>query len=72
MSRDRAILVGEHGPELALLPGGTQVIPNHASREMMRGGGMSFAGANFNFYGVQDPQGFMVQMRDYSATMERR
>jgi hypothetical protein len=75
LSAGRATLVGEAGPEIALLPGGTQVIPNHASRYMTPkggGGGMNFAGSTFNFYGVQNPQQFMRQMRDYASTMERR
>jgi hypothetical protein len=73
VSRGAWTVVGEAGPELLHLPGGSVVTPNHASRYMTGGsGGMSFAGATFNFYGVQDPQGFMAQMRDYASTMERR
>jgi hypothetical protein len=34
-------------------------------------GGMDFSGSTFTFYGVQNPQQFMRQMRDYASTMSR-
>jgi hypothetical protein len=66
-------LVGEHGPELVNLPGGSIVHPNHASRYMSPkggGGGMTFTGPITVV--ANDPQSFMRQMRNYTSTMERR
>jgi hypothetical protein len=71
VSSGNMTLVGEHGPELVNLPGGALVTPNHATRSMTGRGGMDFSGSTFNFYGVQNPQQFMRQMRDYASTMSR-
>jgi hypothetical protein len=73
MARGNMTLVGENGPELALLPGGTTVIPNHATRyrdDWKGGGGITFNGPITVV--ANDPQAFMRQMRTYSTTMERR
>jgi hypothetical protein len=71
MSRGRTTLVGENGPELVNLPGGSTVIPNHASRYMTDRSGGSFVIQNMTVI-ANDPQSFMAQMRDYASTMERR
>jgi hypothetical protein len=71
MIRGRTTLVGENGPELVNLPGGSTVIPNHASRYMSPKDGHSFVIQNMTVI-ANDPQSFMTQMRDYVSTMERR
>jgi hypothetical protein len=71
VSSGNITMVGEHGPELVNLPGGALVTPNHATRSMTGRSGMDFSGSTFNFYGVQNPQQFMRQMRDYASTMSR-
>jgi hypothetical protein len=71
VSSGNITMVGEHGPELINLPGGALVTPNHATRSMTGRSGMDFSGSTFNFYGVQNPQQFMRQMRDYASTMSR-
>ena len=53
------------------LPNGTLVHTAASTRDQLSNG-MSFAGATFNFYGVQDPDQFGRQMRSYASTMERR
>jgi hypothetical protein len=39
MGDGRTVIVGEAGPEIVKLPGGSLVTPSGASKEMMRGGG---------------------------------
>jgi hypothetical protein len=70
MDRGRATLVGEHGPELLSLPGGSSITPNHATQYMMRGqGGITINGPITVV--ANDPQTFIEQMRDYSRPMVR-
>lgn len=67
-------LVGEHGPELVSLPGGSLVTPNHATmyRDEARGmGGVTITG-EFHFYGVQNPDQFVRELRRSATTLERR
>jgi len=74
VSGGRMTLVGENGPELAMLPGGTHVLPNHATRydgRVRDRGGAAVVIQNMTVV-ANDPQTFMRQMRTYSSTMERR
>lgn len=66
-------LVGEHGPELVNLPGGSLVTPNHATRYRAE----AMGGDVFNFNGpvtivAPNPQSFMRQSRELATTLERR
>jgi hypothetical protein len=71
------VLVGENGPEIATLPGGTLITPSPASRqiaERMRSGGDT----HNHFYlqgtyvGVEDFAGAMADAMTLASQMERR
>ena len=67
-------MVGEHGRELVLLPGGSQVLPNHATehRREARSGGDIHIHGDVILQGVQNPDQFLRQMRGYVTTVARR
>lgn len=73
VSSGTTTLVGEHGPELVSLPGGSHVLPNHATEydKRARGRGGDLIIQNMTVV-ANDPQTFMRQMRQYTTTMERR
>jgi len=72
--RSGMTLVGERGPELVSLPGGSLVHNNSASRGI-RGSGGGGNGVVINgpvTVVANNPEQFMRQMRDYTSTMVRR
>jgi hypothetical protein len=73
VSAGNLTLVGEHGPELVNLPGGSFVTPNHATRydDRARGGG-GLVINELHIHGVQNPKQFMDWQRQYSSAMERQ
>jgi hypothetical protein len=71
MGAGQMTLVGEAGPELVHLPIGSNVLPNHASRYQMGGGG----GITFNgpiTVVANNPRQFIEQLRDYHTHTEAR
>jgi hypothetical protein len=71
MGAGQMTLVGEAGPELVHLPIGSNVLPNHASRYQMGGGG----GITFNgpiTVVANNPRQFIEQLRDYQTHTEAR
>jgi hypothetical protein len=70
MGDGRTVVVGESGPELVKLPGGSLTLPSPASKEMLRGGG----GMTVNVYGdivTNDPRDFVDKMRSYTYASQR-
>jgi hypothetical protein len=71
MGAGQMTLVGEAGPELVHLPIGSNVLPNHASRYQMGGGGDTY---NITINGLNTPNAaqFLQQMRAYQVHTEAR
>lgn len=70
--RGNAVLVGEAGPEIVHLPGGSRVEPNSSARyNMGKGGGDIVINGPITIM-ANDTQSFVRQLRQSAVTLERR